>query len=121
MNQNAKISNLARSVLWPTPTLDDLGRFLSHDLFSPRSFAPAAERHQNVRKCKISIISGFPQAIGERVLVDTLRPCCDFANSFTPREGPTNPSLESNDLTMVLGVATSWRRRPLRQRRHTSW
>jgi len=44
------------------PALDDLGRFLSHDPLSHRSLAPAAMGRHSLRKCKISIISGFPQA-----------------------------------------------------------
>src|ERR1700683_4184164 len=64
MSQNAKISNLARSVLRPTlpwMTWDD---FSAMNRSGITACVPAATRGHCVRKCKISIISGFPQAMG---------------------------------------------------------
>ena len=68
MSQNAKISNLARSVLRPTlpwMTWDD---FSAMNRSGITACVPAATRGHCVRKCKISIISGFPQAMGEGMI-----------------------------------------------------
>jgi hypothetical protein len=48
-----------------TFTLEDLERFLNHDAPSHGGLAPTAAGCQRKRKCKISIISGFPQAAEE--------------------------------------------------------
>src|SRR5580704_5013364 len=48
-----------------TFTLEDLERFLSPDAPSHGGLAPTAVGCQRKRKCKISIISGFPQAAEE--------------------------------------------------------
>jgi hypothetical protein len=68
MNQIAKISLVARPVLWRTFTLEDLERVLSRDVLLHRGLTPTAAGRQQLRKCKISIISGFPQATGALVM-----------------------------------------------------
>ncbi len=97
MNHNANLQSGAIGVVLH-PYLDDLERFLKTQPQSHHCLAPAQRGRERLRKCKISIISGFPQAIGRPGGSGPSTTGCRFENRLAVDESATEPVRDNERL-----------------------